>query len=215
MLSEPQILDKLSNKDADGAQGRRQVVRQGAGRQYRGLLADHQHAGQGQGDRGPLAQVPAAAIVRATSPTWSRTRWSMRWSSSVKAAYPRLSHRYYKLKAKWFGVETMPYWDRNAPLPEHDDRTIPWAEAEKIVLDAYDAFSPELADGRPEVLRHRLDRRAGAAGQVAGRLRPSDRAVGASLSAAELPGQGARRDDAGARAGPWRAPGAGGAAGRR
>ena len=38
------------------------------------------------------------------------------------------------------------YWDRNAPLPEHDDRTIPWNEAEKIVLDAYGAFSPELAD---------------------------------------------------------------------
>src|SRR4029077_2179253 len=51
-----------------------------------------------------------------------------------------------KLKAKWFGVDTMPYWDRNAPLPEHDDRTIPWNEAEKIVLDAYAAFSPELAD---------------------------------------------------------------------
>ena len=67
-------------------------------------------------------------------------------ASSVKAAYPRLAHRYYKLKAKWFGVDTMPYWDRNAPLPEHDDRTIPWAEAEKIVLDAYGAFSPELAD---------------------------------------------------------------------
>ena len=50
-------------------------------------------------------------------------------ASAVKAAYPRLAHRYYKLKAKWFGVDTMPYWDRNAPLPEHDDRTIPWAEA--------------------------------------------------------------------------------------
>ena len=61
----------------------------------------------------------------------------------------------------------MPYWDRNAPLPEHDDRIIPWAEAEKIVLDAYRAFSPELADRRPEVLRHRLDRCAGAARQVA------------------------------------------------
>ena len=46
-------------------------------------------------------------------------------ASSVKAAYPRLAHRYYKLKAKWFGVDKMPYWDRNAPLPEHDDRTDP------------------------------------------------------------------------------------------
>jgi oligoendopeptidase F len=67
-------------------------------------------------------------------------------AASVKAAYPRLAHRYYELKAKWFGVDKMPYWDRNAPLPEHDDRVIPWAEAEKTVLDAYRAFSPELAD---------------------------------------------------------------------
>ncbi len=109
----------------------------------------------------------------------------------MKAAYPKLAHRYYKLKAKWFGVETMPYWDRNAPLPEHDDRTIPWPEAEKIVLDAYRAFSPEAGRRRTEILRHGLDRRAGAAGQVAGRLRPSHGALGASLSAAELPGQGA------------------------
>ncbi len=71
---------------------------------------------------------------------------SVRKASSVKAAYPRLSHCYYKLKATWFGVDKMPYWDRNAPLPEHDDRIIPWTEAEKIVLDAYRAFSPELAD---------------------------------------------------------------------
>ena len=35
--------------------------------------------------------------------------------SAVRAAYPRLSHRYYKLKAKWFGKKTLPHWDRNAP----------------------------------------------------------------------------------------------------
>ena len=64
VLTEPQILDKLSNKDAERPQGRRQVVRQGAGRQHRDLLAGHQHAGQGQGDRGPLAQVSAAAVGR-------------------------------------------------------------------------------------------------------------------------------------------------------
>ncbi len=44
--------------------------------------------------------------------------------SAVRAAFPRLSHRYYRLKARWFGVERLPYWDRNAPLPEEDDRTI-------------------------------------------------------------------------------------------
>ncbi len=64
---------------------------------------------------------------------------------AVQAAYPRLSHRYYALKAKWFGVEALPYWDRNAPLPKVEQRTIPWAEARDTVLDAYGAFSPRMA----------------------------------------------------------------------
>src|SRR3954464_3504557 len=66
-------------------------------------------------------------------------------TGAVRAAYPSLSHRYYRLKARWFGVEELPFWDRNAPLPEDDDRTISWPEAENTVLSAYRAFSPELA----------------------------------------------------------------------
>jgi len=65
--------------------------------------------------------------------------------TAVKGAYPDLSHRYYKLKAKWFGGDTLDYWDRNAPLPEDDDRLIPWDQARGIVLDAYGRFSPDLA----------------------------------------------------------------------
>ena len=65
--------------------------------------------------------------------------------AAVRDSYPRLAHRYYKLKADWFGVETLPFWDRNAPLPEDEDRQIPWPEAEETVLSAYRAFSPELA----------------------------------------------------------------------
>jgi len=64
---------------------------------------------------------------------------------AVQQAYPRLSHRYYALKAKWFGGETLPYWDRNAPLPDDDDRVIPWQDARRLVLDAYGDFSPALA----------------------------------------------------------------------
>jgi oligoendopeptidase F len=65
--------------------------------------------------------------------------------SSVQAAYPKLSHRYYALKAKWFGKERLPHWDRNAPLPEVKMRTIAWTEARETVLEAYGAFSPVMA----------------------------------------------------------------------
>lgn len=65
--------------------------------------------------------------------------------SAVKGAYPDLSHRYYAMKAKWFGQDHLDYWDRNAPLPEDADRSIPWNEARDIVLGAYGRFSPDLA----------------------------------------------------------------------
>ena len=65
--------------------------------------------------------------------------------AAVRDSYPRLPHRYYKLKARWFGVEELPFWDRNAPLPEEEERTISWSEAQETVLSAYGAFSPEMA----------------------------------------------------------------------
>jgi oligoendopeptidase F len=65
---------------------------------------------------------------------------------AVRAAYPRLSHRYYAMKAKWLGLEKLEFWDRNAPLPTADDRKIPWAEAQDMVLSAYADFAPRMAD---------------------------------------------------------------------
>jgi oligoendopeptidase F len=65
---------------------------------------------------------------------------------AVREAYPRLSHRYYAMKAKWLGLEKLEFWDRNAPLPTADDRKIPWAEAQDVVLSAYADFSPRMAD---------------------------------------------------------------------
>ncbi|MEM7060781.1 MAG: M3 family oligoendopeptidase [Pseudomonadota bacterium] len=65
---------------------------------------------------------------------------------AVQAAYPRLSHRYYAMKAKWLGLDQLEYWDRNAPLPDSDDRVVPWTEAKEIVLNAYSGFSPKMAD---------------------------------------------------------------------
>ncbi|WP_321501476.1 M3 family oligoendopeptidase [Breoghania sp.] len=66
--------------------------------------------------------------------------------SAVHEAYPRLSHRYYAMKAKWLGLDTMMHYDRNAPLPKADDRKIPWDEAKSTVLDAYARFSPDMAE---------------------------------------------------------------------
>ncbi len=145
MLSEPQILDKLSDKDP--------AVRREAAKSF----------GKVQGDNIAIFSLVTNTLAKdkEIEDRWRkypRPQSAMNLAnvvedevvdalaSAVKAAYPRLAHRYYKLKAKWFGVEQMPYWDRNAPLPAHDDRTIPWPEAEKIVLDAYHAFSPELAE---------------------------------------------------------------------
>ncbi|TJZ94101.1 M3 family oligoendopeptidase [Paracoccus gahaiensis] len=64
---------------------------------------------------------------------------------AVTKAYPRLSHRYYALKAKWLGLDKLQVWDRNAPLPTETPRSIDWPEARATVLDAYAGFSPELA----------------------------------------------------------------------
>lgn len=66
--------------------------------------------------------------------------------SAVKSACPDLSHRYYSIKAKWFGAEKLDYWDRNAPLPGQVERTYTWTEARSAVLNAYERFEPTLAE---------------------------------------------------------------------
>ncbi len=67
-------------------------------------------------------------------------------ASAVREAYPRLSHRYYAMKAKWLGMDQMSHWDRNAPLPETPQATIGWEDAMHTVLSAYGSFAPEMAD---------------------------------------------------------------------
>jgi oligoendopeptidase F len=66
-------------------------------------------------------------------------------ASSVRESYPRLSHRYYAMKAKWLGKERLAHWDRNAPLPDQPERIFAWTEARKLVLGAYHGFAPEMA----------------------------------------------------------------------
>jgi oligoendopeptidase F len=66
--------------------------------------------------------------------------------NAVVDAYPRLSHRYYALKAKWLGLERMQTWDRNAPLPMEIDKTVDWDEATETVMSAYADFDPKMAE---------------------------------------------------------------------
>ena len=66
--------------------------------------------------------------------------------ASVRVALPKISHRYYALKATWFGKDKLNIWDRNAPLPTSEERIFDWNEAKKIVLDAYMDFSPQMAE---------------------------------------------------------------------
>ena len=65
---------------------------------------------------------------------------------AVVAAYPKLSHRYYELKRKWLGLDRMQVWDRNAPLPMEDTKTVGWDDARKMVMDAYNAFDPRMGE---------------------------------------------------------------------
>jgi oligoendopeptidase F len=64
---------------------------------------------------------------------------------AVNARAGEIAHRYYQLKARWMGTETIDWWDRNAPLPGDDDRRYSWDDAKAIVLDAFAGFDPEMA----------------------------------------------------------------------
>ena len=66
--------------------------------------------------------------------------------AAVREAYPRISHRYYAMKAKWLGKKKLAYWHRNAPLPEEPKQVISWDDAQKTVLTAYGDFSPRMGD---------------------------------------------------------------------
>ncbi len=67
-------------------------------------------------------------------------------ASAVHDAAPRISHRYYAMKARWLGVDQLNSWDRNAPLPDTPQAVIGWDEAKTTVLSAFGGFSPEMAD---------------------------------------------------------------------
>ena len=65
-------------------------------------------------------------------------------SNTVRDSYKQLSHRYYSIKAKWFGIKKLKYWDRNAPLPFQSKKQYTWDSAREIVTKAYTDFNPSI-----------------------------------------------------------------------
>ncbi len=61
-------------------------------------------------------------------------------TETIKENYPKIAHRYYKIKAKWFKKKSLMYWDRNAPLPFQSQSIYSWKDARQIVSDAYSNF---------------------------------------------------------------------------
>ena len=67
-------------------------------------------------------------------------------SKTVSSSYKKLSHRYYSIKAKWFNVKKLKYWDRNAPLPFQTKKEYSWIDARDIVTKAYYDFNPRIGE---------------------------------------------------------------------
>ncbi len=66
-------------------------------------------------------------------------------AKTVTDNFSNLSERYYKIKSRMLGKDALDYWDRNAPLPDAEEKDIPWHDAKNMVLEAYTQFSPEMA----------------------------------------------------------------------
>ena len=145
MVTESQILNKLSDKDEatrkKAAKSLSSVLRENLRlfAQVTNTLAKDKSIEDGwRGHERPVSSRNLANMVE--------DEVVDALAGAVTDAFPRLSHRYFRLKAKWFGKEKLDYWDRNAPLPQDIDRKIPWSEAESRVLEAYRSFSPDLAE---------------------------------------------------------------------
>jgi oligoendopeptidase F len=143
-LTEPETLDLLSDKDPEVRREAAQTIGEVLGRNTRlfalitnTLAKDKEIEDRWRRFPRPISSRNLANFVEDDVVD--------ALIAAVHDSYPRLSHRYYRLKARWFGVEELPFWDRNAPLPQEEDRTITWSEAEETVLSAYGAFSSEMA----------------------------------------------------------------------
>jgi len=85
-------------------------------------------------------------------------------------------HRYFRLKARWLGVERLRRYDVYAPF-QASEKTYPFSEAVSMVFDSFMQFSPTLAEHA---------RRVFADGHIDSEIRPGKR--GGAFCAGMLPG---------------------------
>lgn len=143
-LTEPQIFEYMSSKDPKERKKAAEVI----GKVFREnaklfalitntLAKDKETEDSWRGFRAPISSRNVSNYIE--------DEVVEALSSTVRKNYARLSHRYYKLKAKWFGKKQLDYWDRNAPLPDGKEAKYTWGEARDLVLDSYANFSKDLA----------------------------------------------------------------------
>ena len=176
------------------------VDRQGAGQEHAAVRPDHQHAGQGQGDRGRLAQVRAADLVaQPRQPGRGRGggRAGRRRAGRLSAALAPLLRAQGEMDR---ASTSCAYWDRNAPLPEDDDTRDAMGRGQGRRARRLSALLAGAGADRRRFFEHGWIDAAARPGKDGGAFCPSDRAERAPLRADELPGQEPGRDDAGARA---------------
>lgn len=144
MLTEPQIMDLMSSKDSDI----RKQAAQSIGKVFKAnaplfsLITNTLAKSKEVEDRWRGFERPISSRNRSN---YIEDEVVDALLTSVQSSYKDLSHRYYKMKAKWMGQKKLAYWDRNAPLPFSEDTTYKYKDAQALVLDAFGEFSPTLA----------------------------------------------------------------------
>ncbi len=144
-VTEAEILNKLSDPSAD--------IRKEAGQSLSGVMQDNQRLfclilnviakdkeidDRWRGFNRPVSSRNLANDVDDATVD--------ALAEAVTARMPDIAHRYYQLKAGWMGLDKLPWWDRNAPLPGDDDRQFNWSDARQIVTDAFAGFDQPMAD---------------------------------------------------------------------
>lgn len=138
-------LDLLTDPDRDRREAAARALAAGFGKHLRLFARVHNTLAKDKEIEDRWRKMPTAQAARHLS-NHVEPEVVQALRDAVVAAYPRLSHRYYALKARWMGLDKLQVWDRNAPLPLDPPRTVGWEEARETVMGAFAGFDPRLAD---------------------------------------------------------------------